>query len=524
MNQDDLTDILQILDKNTYLTTKIDHNIDEINRKFDKLPKDLVETFRKYTLPQNNIEQLIKFYKTAINTIESIEKTEKSMNEDTKESSVKQQIHSITCHNKIKGLLELLDGYKDIAIVRKYWIETENKLKKTKDPVFSVFFKNFLSEKKDLQILSFFLIANDEKNFMQKYCKVLLHKYCIGRSKKETSFVLEKLLNVENVFNEIMSINELYLDEKNSEILYKELRQLILIDLKEAVSKVLIEFENKFKFENIMEACKFYMQLQEPVTQEYFKALDKELLKIMNNLFVTFFTEISKIKKPNKKYLHEPFVHIFNQILHIFKENKMKNLFMQLRKILEFQNHAQMRIRLGTMACERIIEISTVLKGIQKNVYLLNNFTIIHFYCHEYNDIAISDYIIKFSDEIVKMWDKECEKKKKKDVTRFLDVNLEIQKQYYLSEELREGIVPRIRIIIENLVRNSEYKGEKGTIKKRIKDLFSYGGEENQLVSEDDESLERRHEVLVEERKKNEKNESESYVTEEEKSEKVKSK
>lgn len=497
MKEEDIVDILKLLEKNANISIKIDNNIDQINRKFAEIPSEIVETFKRYTDPQKNIEELISFYRTIIRCIENIRKLEPGI-VDSDETGIDQYITSIDCYNRIEIELDGLKSYSDVSIVKKLQVQTRKTLEKALEPVFDVFFKHFMrKDVNDLRILSRFLIVNDETRFIQKYCKVLLHQHCVGQSKKECKVVLEKLRDIKTTFDKIGETNEIFLDDKNAEVVYNQLHQMILIDLKEAVSKILLDLENKFKIMNVVEACQFYIHLQEPVVRDYFKEFNIEILKVINNLFITLVNEINRIKKPNKKVLHESFVYALYKLLEVFKDKKLHLIFIELHDTFEFRNYPHMKIRFGQIACERVIELSAEFKGIQKNVYLLNNFCLIQFYCQEYLDIKITDYIIKFSDEIVKMWNKECEKKRGTDLTRFLDVNLEVQKQYYLPDELREGIIPRIRMIIDDVLKESTYKNNKGTIKQRVTSLFSYGDEEQEKKNEvTTDSLEERQKAI----------------------------
>lgn len=467
MKKENIEKIIQNLDKTISLSQRIDSNIIKINKYIQESPLSIIESFKIYTEPQKNIEALIKFYKLFLEVIRNNESHLKNLQHLNFYEGELKAIHSFY---EIRNELDKLNGYNDIKVVKRYIDKIKEKSNITQ-PIFNSFFKYFGKDvtDKDLHPFSKFLEVYDEKPFIAKYCKVLFFKFS-KKNEKDPEKILENIKNINNMFKEIETYNKKYLNEKNSEIVGQQIKQMVMIEMRDNLSSSLLVFENKFQFINLVLACDFFIQLQNKELQGKFSEFDDGILKVINNLFIKFIQKVNSIKEPNGLYEVEEFIYHLYRVIKLFEHKELHKMFFLYP---DFKNNSQMKAYLGNLCIEKIFDLAVSLKGIQKNVYLLNNLHLIQFFYREYKGKKTIEYIEEKIDEIVKTWEVECDNKKGKDPTRFLDVNLDIQGKYYLPEDIKEILIREITKIVEKLTKQNRYRNGEQTLNLKLKKLFS---------------------------------------------------
>lgn len=472
MKDDQLQKLLKNLDKNTEITRKVENNIKEINKTIKYAPTDIINSFIKYTEPQKNISEIINFYKTVIECTEKINEEMKRI--DALEDNTDQnQIIAINAHYNIKDELRKLENYSDLNAIARLKEKTNKKIYNIVETLFTAFFKGFEKgrDTKDLKIISRFLLENDETSYLLKYVKIMFHKYSIKKDERDSAKVLDHLKNLKKTYGEIHRINVIYMDDAKTEILDKQIQQMLLIEYKDIISKILMDLENKYKDKNIVDACNWYLAVKDKEIASLFGEFDEEILKDIYNLQIKFLNNIDAIPKPNKKLLNEDFVYNLFRIFNLFENEELHAFFDLYRSELDYKNYDEMKAVLSGTALDKIFNLSAKLKGIQKNVYLLNNIYLMINYCKEYQGKKLVEYISRYCDEIVKMWKDECDKRKG-DITQFLDVNFEIQKDYYLPEEIRTVVLEGIERIVLGMMERCTYKNGKEMLEMKMHQLY----------------------------------------------------
>ncbi|KAM0686330.1 hypothetical protein COBT_002449 [Conglomerata obtusa] len=340
-----------------------------------------------------------------------------------------------------------------------------------KEPVTNAFFKklNYSDDYESMKPLSMFLIEVDKNNFITSYCKALLAKY----KNKQNSEFIENFKLLSDEFREIDSINNILMDEVNSEIVSKQIKLMIVIEIKGILTRVLLNYENKFKNENLYSCCKLYLYLNDEELKNLFQEFLENIETIIFNLFNNFFHSINEIKKPIKSFHNEEIIILTYKIIKNMDDRCFDDFFRRFREDLDFKNYEQLKLYLGNLLTNKVFENSEQLKGIQKDVYLINNLHLLQCFYKIHNKKRLIEYIDSFSNEIIQIWSSECKKRGKDEFTRFLDVNLEIQKNYFVPEELRDMIQKKVKEIINNNVKEKAYKNSTEVLNLKLDELFT---------------------------------------------------
>ncbi|KAM0678671.1 hypothetical protein BDAP_000781 [Binucleata daphniae] len=248
------------------------------------------------------------------------------------------------------------------------------------------------------------------------------------------------------------------LNEKHAEIVNLEVKQMIVVDAKNILSRILLNYENKYKNENLYFCCKLYSYLNKDEVKQYFVEFFDNITKIIHNLLLTFFYKIDEIKKPNKDHKSEEIIVLTYKIIKCLENDCFTEFFVKYRSGIEYKNYKQLKTFSGKTLTEKMYKLSKTLKGIQKNVYLPNNLYALQFFYKIHDGVPLVERIENHSNEIIAIWESELKKRKGSEFTKFLDVNLEIQQEFYLPEEIRINIVEKIKENVLETCKEKTYK------------------------------------------------------------------
>ncbi|KAM0674257.1 hypothetical protein GVAV_002331 [Gurleya vavrai] len=467
MNRENIANLIQNFEKTNRLTQNINKNILKIDQCIQEAPISVLNSFKIYTEPLENIQAITKFYKIIINAVEDISKRDITI---TNNSLINEE-RLIEDYYAIDKILVNLDEYRDIKAVSRYIEKQREYLKKTINPIQHNFFRKLSDEVnyENIKFISFFLIDVNRIDYLQNYCKFFISKF---KSKQDAGFV-ENLGKLGSIFDEINKINRTLIDEKNIEAVGNEIKQMIIIENKNVLMRILVNYEHQYRNENLYTCCKLFLYINQKEVINYFKEYYDEILININNLLLKFIHKIEEIKKPNKEFLSESYVVLSNKIIQIFSNKIFDVFFEKFKGQQEFKSYLQMKDFFCNFLTEKILFLGEKFKGIQKNVYLLNNLNVIIFFDKKYKDKRIIEYIEQYSEEIINIWDFECKKRKESDFTRFLDINLDIQANYHLPDENREMVREKIRDVILHYVKIKKYKKGNDILELKIKKIFA---------------------------------------------------
>lgn len=494
MEKEKLDKIINSLDKTNMLSQDIESNIAKINETISAAPISILESFEKYTDPQLNVQEINRFYRLFIEVIE--QNNTHKISHDIK----KNYIESMNNYYFVKTSLARLNEYIEIKIVKRYIEKTKKAISPVLESLTDLFYKSFneylyedseknssnglasersgsnLDKHKSLIVkfdelveVAHFLEHENEKMFIEQFCKTLIDKY---KCKQNAEFI-EHLKALNDDFVKIQVLCKGMLNEKNSENVNIEVKQLIVVDAKSILSRILLNYENKYKQENLYSCTKLYLYLNKSEVKRYFLEFNENILKVIHNLLLTFLSKIDEVRKPKKDVKNEETIVLFFKTIKCFENDCFLEFFEKYRSGMEFKNYEQLKTFSGEILTDKIFELSKTLKGIQRNVYLLNNLYLLQFFYKVHKETPMVEFIEVHSNEIIQIWESEIRKRKESEFTKFLDVNLEIQSDYYLPETIRTNIVDKIRECVLDVCKEKTYKKGENVLRLKINDLFT---------------------------------------------------
>ncbi|TBU05603.1 hypothetical protein CWI36_0613p0010 [Hamiltosporidium magnivora] len=470
---------------------EIEKDLKKIESYIKETPLSTLEAFKTYIEPKRNLDKIIYFYdlflKSAENIYKQQEKIEIIKNKEIVKEEFDKEIKIIKCLEKIKGELFNFKKYQDIHAVKKFCDEVNKNVNLNLEMLEKSFFKYIghqfpnMNYKTKICNLSNFLYLNREKSiFVKKYVDLFIIKY--GSRKIENKYIelVNRVICLHEWIEEVKKVNDFLFEEDITGSINKEILEKLMLELKVVISHALMDIDRKNKPENLIYLIKLYSSIKikeniRDTNMEMLFEFKKECLVLINNLLITFEQNIIHEKKNEKNFLCEQFNKTFLDFCDTFKENNncLEELIFKFQENFAFENYDSFVNYYGVKCLRKTFDLSENLKGIQKCVYLLNNLDILQEYILEYKNIKIIEYLERNKNDIIKIWKNECEKRKHKESTEFLKLNLSIQRKYILPDLVRENIISQLSKIIFNLVSNSKYREHQDDLKNKINELFS---------------------------------------------------
>ncbi|EJW02416.1 hypothetical protein EDEG_03158 [Edhazardia aedis USNM 41457] len=424
---------------------------------------------------------------------------------------------AITLISKMKTHIEKISQYKEIRIVSQLINSTNDKIKNIEKQIERTFFTYFSSlikvfkSKKPTERSTFclltpeakntsnYLINIDEKKFIKKHSEIFLSHYDYKNIESNKIFcVIRKLPG--DLYH-IETVNEFFLDTKNGAATSLFIKEVIFNEIRSSIAKILLEYENKYKEEYLVEVLRLYKELrQNKKVHFYFEDIEIEILKIFDNLVLIFLDRLSEISESNKLYQTESFVQTIYEIKSLFANSDLRKRYFNSR--LLYRSPKNMFDTLGSVLYNKVLSLSENMKGIQKNVYLINNLDVLVVFYREHNQKSVVSILEQCTKEIVKSWKMECEKRldefkefdllssgKTKRAHRFLDLNLSIQKEYNLPGDIRRHVLECLSPVINSYAKAVRFPDNYNALNDKIQALFSGDLSNSENVSSNNEEI-----------------------------------
>ncbi|EQB61696.1 ubiquitin-protein ligase [Vairimorpha apis BRL 01] len=413
---------------------KIDKILKNIYREVEYTKMNAVEEFKPFNEPKTNIDLLLNFYNIFLKISKFFE-TE--MNIDN------------CFENKIldkgKNLLEMknkLENFEKIMIVKILLQEINSLLQNLNIKVEQIFFKNLILEKDKLKEMNelFLFLENftETKNLLKKISSTIYQRSNFDFIKNDKNLLLEKIKSLEDNLSFINFYTIKLLGDKNGNSI-----NLVIAD-------ILLIIENEEKLENIPFLIELNYHLKHN-DEKKIKEIEElyvykdQIYKLMCNIFLTFVDNIQKISKSNDFCDVEKIsidlkiamdkMSEYSQISKIFIKNY--GPFFKTQTLNDFF------LKMCSSLIKKLFEISEDLPSLKKSIYLINNLYIFQYYNVE--NIDVKKFIEENINNITNTFQNELKDRSSDRLSKFIDSNLSSLKSYYLSDEIKEKIVPKLK-------------------------------------------------------------------------------
>ncbi|KAF7684121.1 hypothetical protein TCON_0681 [Astathelohania contejeani] len=453
------------LERTNKLSKQIELTLGKIQYQLDDIPLDITKKFDKYMLPKQNIDMIVNFYDTYILAMENIEKQKREIDEikknEIKKHGFSQELRLIECYNAIIIELNRIKRYKSVNIVNTYILEIEDFCKAVLTEIKESYFivvNDLLNEMEindDIFKISKFLLENCKKTELEgEYVKLFVDKFSSKSLSQKKNKLVERIETFKNLMHKIKIIIDSFIGPNN--VVYTEIRALLIIDIKDVLAKVLMDVENKSRDSD----CVFLIHLCRAIGYKNEFELDPfiaECFKLINNALISFESRLEKVKKHDKKLMAEEYNLL---IVDIVKEFKMLELVKinenesQLKKFLndfeEGQTFEDFKNKWGTMCIKKTYSLARNLGTLERHIYLLNNFYEIQKIITRYEDTALAGIIDSSAKSIIKIWNDEC--KKRADPMNYIKRNIDVQGKYFINEDMRPYLIEKIERIVKDVL------------------------------------------------------------------------
>ncbi|EQB61688.1 ubiquitin-protein ligase [Vairimorpha apis BRL 01] len=297
------------------------------------------------------------------------------------------------------------------------------------------------------------------KNRLENFEKIMIVKTLL----QEINSLLQNLnIKVEQIFfknlilekDKLKEMNE-FLEDNLSFINFYTIKLLgdkngNSINL--VIADILLIIENEEKLENIP----FLIELNHHLKHND----EKKLRKLKNYIKSNDFCDVEKISIDLKIAMDK--MSEYSQISKIFIKNY--GPFFKTQTLNDFF------LKMCSSLIKKLFEISEDLPSLKKSIYLINNLYIFQYYNVE--NIDVKKFIEENINNITNTFQNELKDRSSDRLSKFIDSNLSSLKSYYLSDEIKEKIVPKLKKMIWEEIGKKGYEGNQNDLNERINCLF----------------------------------------------------
>lgn len=463
---------------------KIDKILKNIYREVEYTKMNAVEEFKPFNEPKTNIDLLLNFYNIFLSSYNNFEKINSEISKFFETEMNIDNCFENKILDKGKNLLEMknkLENFEKIMIVKTLLQEINSLLQNLNIKVEQIFFKNLILEKDKLKEMNelFLFLENftETKNLLKKISSTIYQRSNFDFIKNDKNLLLEKIKSLEDNLSFINFYTIKLLGDKNGNSINLGLNKILVINMKKVIADILLIIENEEKLENIPFLIELNYHLKHN-DEKKIKEIEElyvykdQIYKLMCNIFLTFVDNIQKISKSNDFCDVEKIsidlkiamdkMSEYSQISKIFINNY--GPFFKTQTLNDFF------LKMCSSLIKKLFEISEDLPSLKKSIYLINNLYIFQYYNVE--NIDVKKFIEENINNITNTFQNELKDRSSDRLSKFIDSNLSSLKSYYLSDEIKEKIVPKLKKMIWEEIGKKGYEGNQNDLNERINCLF----------------------------------------------------
>ncbi|KAF9765076.1 hypothetical protein NGRA_0007 [Nosema granulosis] len=462
----------------------------DIFKKVELAKMDVIKEFNPYIQPKKNLDSLLSFYGAFQKAYETISKMSQTVYSLYGENLEVIDLQSIM-KNGLLGILKTIKieqnnilDYAGVKIVDSLLASSNDLLEIVISKIYPVYFANLFNKTAsddDMKSISeFLMVFSDKKRFLGKYSNAILNKTSYDDIGLDRRKLLERTKDIEGHISSVNKYNIKILGGANAQIINRGLNKLLLINLKKIIADILIVVE---KEEN-MASVPFCMVLNSHLRQseeaeikevEELYVFKNEINKIVCNIFLAFVENLKTIQQPNKFCDIETIALNLKRSLDSLEDNKnVSRVFIKnYGPFFKAKTVDELAKSFSEMVLNKVISLSKQLDTIKRSIYLINNFYTLKCFVDDVDGLNIKEEIEKSSTMIIEVWKSELDSKSGRNFSNFVESNLESFKSYYLPEEVRREIVPKIKTIVWENILTKGYQGNENALNDSINDIFT---------------------------------------------------
>lgn len=479
------------LQKCSRLSEKINKQAKKLEDRVSKAPLSAMDSLKPFIQPKNNIEQILNFYDEYEESTKKIDLERKIVQESLGGKFKHRKLRLLADNdvighvNIILSEIKVLEAYQKIKIVKDYLDEANQFAFMVIEAIKRSFFKaleNIPDYDPELRKFANFLIPlQKDIDFLAKYTNIIYSKLCFNEIGTNYKLLITRTLNLSSYFYNIFEMNNNILGQEQAQSINEGVTKMLIINVKSTISDVLMVSEKDENPDSIPYLILLSNNLRHTEGEVIVKDLEelfvfkKEINKIISNCLMAYFESLDDLNKPNKRFEAEKLVLTIKSILNSFNdyEGIAKCYLATYGAFFGIKNLEELNTSFSTRVLDKIFTLADSLSGIQRSVYVINNVDIIKTFLATYEDTGLEEIISLNAEKILSIWANESRKRNEKDVSEFIDANVEAQKTYTLPENVRYPLVQELKTIIGDLLVDKTYANDISELYRSIDSLFT---------------------------------------------------
>lgn len=272
---------------------EIEKILKKMLEKIERIPSSTIKKYKEFSIPQNNLNTIIIFYKEFLNFIEIKNKIINKLNSFNKQKEIKeltiQEKIKLEDYYKLNEEINLIKKYKGIKMVDEEILNIKLLMESFVQKIDKIFFKILKNKFKDfneeLKYFSYFLIKFGNNNFLESYVNLFIECYINSIKNNELKEIIS---NIIIDMKELRKINNMLLPEEERKLISLQIEKTIPITLIPIISSKLYLWnkENNWKvLTNLFYIYKLIKTSKEDSIKSY-KSLLIEISETINNLTI----------------------------------------------------------------------------------------------------------------------------------------------------------------------------------------------------------------------------------------------
>lgn len=440
--------------------------------------------------PRDNIKRAIEFYKVFISTDRDVASGIALLRRDvhyegTPSLGILDSSMLVERMEEVLGSMSRLRAYERVDIVRDFTKQHRPFIDMNIKTCENAFFHSLRRHAPGFEaphapkFARFLVEHTDRKRFLDRYVGVFYERFRFRSSETKFGDVVARIAGHQSLFSEVDRTCGALLGPDDAENAARGIIEMILADTKQKVSSMLMVMEKRGRPEDIAFLLALAPILAPPLNKfepmfGRFRDLKEECYKMFNNLIASLYERIGSATAPNKFCDTEPFVLHANTIVKAIRRSEGLGLsFMDRCPLIASKSVKDLEVELGSKCYEKVMGVSGSIAGIRRSTFLINNLYVMQNFMEEHGGRKLRDLIAECESEIVQVWRKECEKRRGADITGFLNTNIEVQKRYFLPDDVRTGVVAGVTDVVRSAVEGSVYSGNVADMLEGLSQIFS---------------------------------------------------
>lgn len=465
------------------LGKQLEDSLKEIKNKLGEAPLGVLERVDTFENERLKIDEIIDFYQKVIEANEIFDRNTKFL-ESNFLTNKNYSLDFLKEKNFLSSLSLLIEKkreincYEEINLVKDMLIRIvpviENHLNILENSFFKIFVEKIPDYDENLKEFSFFLQKNtNKKTFLEKYTNSICNKFRLGNVYRKRSEELDKIAYLDTLFNKITQLNSELLFSEDINPINQTITKLLVADAKSNLSDSLMKVEKRNKPDDIIFLLGLISIFHEKKSYEDFSDIKEECYKMINNVFVGLLGEIGLTTRPNKFCMTESFIKNCKLIVDTFDKNEeLSTDIINKVQIIKSKENQELKTELGKKCFTKLINLSDYLEEMNKKIYLINNLIVLKEFLSDFGRNNLNELIKENTEDMKKIWKNELKKREGRNVTDFLDSNLQVLKKYTLPPHIRSEVIGSFKESVFDSIKSSSYRNKIDYLEKELDEAF----------------------------------------------------